>query len=478
MIGLDWEEKQREKRRNKIIMTLLGIFAVFGFVGIIVTMYLEYEEYLPSENITIVRDNGSEEWGQTEKIIVETIGIAVESYSFDGGINWQESNEFVVIDKSNLSIVVRDLKGKQSEPLLYQTSNVDAIPPVINVKIPAKVIQNSKINLGEYVSATDDNSGLDGTIIMEPASLDTSKLGVKTIKITAKDKAGNVSSISVNVEIIKKPSVAVTSPNPGISGGSDPFSGSIGESGSVVGGGKVTLYRYRVKNTVKYIYRTYDCSYLVDTGKYPMMEAFSNKACTAPNDKITFNTNCYIIPTAKNASCADGYMVVNRYSEYQANGWTYLIDIYALDKDGKQVTVDTSGHATQRPSKYGDALKDAASTNSQSSLESFIPDDEKDKIQASIDKEVTEMYKVFYKEAPCNKNEVNINGYCHLACSGSRVGQCEEGLILVDNKCKKRVEKTCNDICQKHTWSAWSDWSETPISATDSIQVETKIVER
>ena len=478
MIGLDWEEKQREKRRNKIIMTLLGIFAVCGFVGILVTMYLEYEEYLPSENITIVRDNGSEEWGQTEKIIVETIGIAVESYSFDGGINWQESNEYIVIDKSNLSIVVRDLEGKQSEPLLYQTSNVDAIPPVINVKIPAKVLQNSKINLGEYVSATDDNSGLDGTIIMEPASLDTSKVGIKTIKITAKDKAGNVSSISVNVEIIKK-SVAVANPNPGNSGnsGSGSTTGSIPPSGSVIQDGNVTLYRYRVKNTVSYICRTYDCSYYVDTGIAPTAEMFYNTMCKAKDEKVTFNTNCYIIPSAPNATCEDGQTVVNRYVKYKANGWTYVIDVYALDREGKQIVLESnffesSGQAVSRPSRYVEALLNAASTNGESSLESS------NKSKEEMDRYYEELYKTLYKPAPCGENEININGYCHLTCSGQSDMKCKNGFILMGDKCKKKIEKTCHDTCQKYTWSEWSEWSETPISSSDSIQVETKIVER
>ena len=313
MIGLDWEEKQKEKRRNKLIMKVLAIFAVIGLAWMGVTTYLDYEKHLDSENITVVTEetesNGGE-WNKTKKVLVKTVGIAVEAYSFDGGINWQESNEFFAVDKDKVVIVVRDLDGKESLPLSYKVDNVDSIPPVINVNVPAKVIQNSKIDLGKYVSAIDDNSGLDGGIVMEPDSLDTSKVGIKTIKFSAKDKAGNESSFEVSVEVVKKDYVVSTgsgnssgSSKPGstVTGGeskpggnetpSEPSkpseeSPSIGEpdnpvqenpsSGEVSDlvednpteenpgvvitpvGTSVTLYRYRVKNTIKYKCREYD----------------------------------------------------------------------------------------------------------------------------------------------------------------------------------------------------------------------------
>lgn len=452
MIGLDWEEKQKEKRRNKLIMKVLAIFAVIGLAWMGVTTYLDYEKHLDSENITVVTEetesNGGE-WNKTKKVLVKTVGIAVEAYSFDGGINWQESNEFFAVDKDKVVIVVRDLDGKESLPLSYKVDNVDSIPPVINVNVPAKVIQNSKIDLGKYVSAIDDNSGLDGGIVMEPDSLDTSKVGIKTIKFSAKDKAGNESSFEVSVEIVKKDYVVSTgsgnssgSSKPGstVTGGeskpggnetpSEPSkpseeSPSIGEpdnpvqenpsSGEVSDpvednpteenpgvvitpvGTSVTLYRYRVKNTIKYECRKYDCSYYKTLGNVQVR--YDNTGRCSSSESVYY-TSC----------------------------------------DGKKCAISSS------PIVYTSISNGPFSG-------------------------------IRYKTAPCSSgSEIEKNGYCHAICAYGRY-YCSRGQI-VGSVCQERVEKICYDICTTITWSEWSEWSETVITPSETIQVETKVVEK
>ena len=250
---------KKKSKEEKYIYYGLGIFVVFGVLILFVTIIGSNEKYLSSENISVVSSTheSKNEYEKVDKIEVKTVGIVVDSYSFDGGINWQKSNEYYATGSEKLVIIVKDVNGKESEPLEYKINNIDSTPPVISVKLPKKVTLNSQINLGEYVSVSDDNSGVDGSITMVPDSLDTSKIGVKTIKFSAKDKAGNISEISVSIEIVDNAIVEKPSNDEKVS--------------------KV-LYRYRVKNTVEYDCNSYDCGYyedgkvsndvkFVDTGK-------------------------------------------------------------------------------------------------------------------------------------------------------------------------------------------------------------------
>ena len=421
----------KKKKTENIILYGLGIFLILGVLFLFISMVSSHEKYLPSENISVVADSleSKNEYDKVEKIEVKTVGFAVDSYSFDGGINWQKSNEYYVTDSEKLVIIVRDVEGKESKPIEYVVGKVDSIPPVISVNLPKKVALNSKINLGEYVSVSDDNSGVDGSIIMKPESLDTSKVGVQTINFSAKDKAGNEANISVSIEVVSNQNEVV-------------------EDTSVA---KV-LYRYRVKNLVEYNCNSYDCSYYEESDVQPMGSGFGSLACNPSyNEKITFSNGCIFVPRDPQSMCTQAFTTVDRYSEYKINGVTYVVDIYALDKNGKQVNLND---------------------NTGSDSNSKVP------ISGSgtISKDQLNSYSDRYKAEPCGENELSINGYCHAICSGYTEATCPEGYSLIDNTCKKIVKKTCTDKCSKYTWSEWSSWSETVISPSDTVQVETKVV--
>lgn len=433
--------KKSENKSFNLILVLLGVVAVVSIIWLIVSIILSEEKYLPSENITVVSNmtESKGEWEKVEKITIDSIGIAVDSYSFDGGINWQKSNEYYATEKETLIIVVKDINGKQTEPVTYETMNIDSVPPVISVNLPSEVLLNSKINLGEFVSVTDDNSGVDGTITMSPSSLDTSKEGKKTITFSAKDKAGNESSIDVTIEIVK----------------------SISNQTSKV------YYRYRVKNITEYECKTYDCSYY-EEGLANVSAMKTTKCYSGYNKKLTFNNGCYIVPAGVDVSCTQAITTVDRYSEYKADdGWTYVIDIIALDTNGKQINYDGSGSLTG--SANGEVYYQSQSSVSTSGGVSNDAIDGYDALQ--------NMLKTKYKAEPCGKYEIAINGFCHAICSGTKEASCEDGYSLIDGKCKKRVEKKCSDTCSKYTWSEWSEWSETIVTPSETIQVETKVVE-
>ena len=157
--------KKREKSLENNIYMILGLVVVVCSIILAVNMVLSREKYLPSENISVVSNTqeSKNQFEKVEKVQIKTVGIAVDSYSFDGGINWQKSSEYYATDSEKLIIIVRDTEGKESEPIEYKVSKVDSTAPVISVKLPKTVVLNSKINLGEYVSVSDDNSGVDGS---------------------------------------------------------------------------------------------------------------------------------------------------------------------------------------------------------------------------------------------------------------------------------------------------------------------------
>ena len=140
------------------------------------------------------------------------------------------------------------------------------------------------------------------------------------------------------------------------------------------------------------------------------------------------------------------FVTVDRYKEYGENN-QYKIDIYALNKDGSQYGTGD---------KKLDVNKDDNCKNGNCEVELYTPAD-------------------IYKQEPCAENEISIYGYCHPICSKLSM-VCPDGYEIIDGKCKKYVKKTCFDKCNKYTWSDWSNWSESVVSSSDTVQVETKVV--
>lgn len=398
-------KKVKEKNYSSIIVGIVVLSLVLLLIVFSLLTKKEDKPVIAAEKINVktLSDNENK-WGKTETIVVEVKeGVEASQYSFDGGINWQESNEYIATKNEKLVIIIKDINNVQSEEIIYETKNIDTEPPVISVSLPSTIQQNAKININDYIKVTDNLSGLNGGVTMEPSNLDTSKLGKQSISFTATDNAGNVSKITINLEVIKIASTIPEQPQ------------------------NVEVYRYRTKNISNYECNKYDCSYYSDTDSYQLSETYvsTGKCDETLNKKYEFSNGCYISPKPTDVYCTQAFVTVDRYKEY-GDDKNIVIDIFALDKNGKQQT-----------NRYGDD----------------------------------------YKAAPCGENEIEIYGYCHSICSRLSK-ECKSGYELVNGVCKKYVKKTCSDTCTKSTWSEWSEWSETKVEASETVQVEIKIIKR
>jgi len=423
-----------EKNSKFDIKKLLIYFWIFVVLILLILFYCYFKfgkssSTISSDIINVYSESvESGNWSETvvAKVLVE--GVDVKSYSFDGGKNWQDSNEFIFTENGKFNIVVMDMDGNKSESFSYVVDTIDNTPPVITVKLPKEILLNEKINLKNYVVVSDDLSGLDGDVIINPSVLDTSVVGKKNITYMAKDKVGNVNSIYVSVDVVSK-------------------------KNDVKEEQYVTMYRYRVKKTNTSNCKAYDCSYYNNNDTVEKIQKFveTGKCNNDYNKSITFRNGCYITPGLKDANCTQAFVTVDRYKLYD----NYIIDIIALGKDGKQISNNTSSNQSK---------EDYGKTN--------------DSTGGLTSKEI-QLYDPYanYKASPCGVNEIEIYGYCHAICSKPEYG-CPNGYKMDGGVCKKYVSRVCYDGCDKYTWSDWSDWSETEVIATDEIEVETKSVKK
>lgn len=134
----------------------------------------------------------TKDWTSGDVVIsVTNPSEKIESYSFDGGTNFQESNEYSVKDNGNYVIVVKDINGRLSKSTPLVIRNIDKNPPVINFENKTTVQLNSTFNLRTGVIVTDEESGLHDSYVVTPKEIDTSIPGTYTVTYSAYDKVGN-----------------------------------------------------------------------------------------------------------------------------------------------------------------------------------------------------------------------------------------------------------------------------------------------
>ena len=321
--------KEKEKNYSSIIIGIVALSLVLLLIVFSLLTKKEDKPVIAAEKINVktLSDNENK-WGKTETIVVEVKeGVEASQYSFDGGINWQESNEYIATKNEKLVIIIKDINNVQSEEIIYETKNIDTEPPVISVSLPSTIQQNAKININDYVKVTDNLSGLNGSVTMEPSNLDTNKLGKQSIRFTATDNAGNVSKITVYIEIIKIDSTTPEQP-------AQPQN--------------VVVYRYRTKNVSNYECNKYDCSYYSDTDSYQLSNTYvsTGKCNESLNRKYEFSNGCFISPKPMDVYCTQAFITVDRYTEDKEKN--IVFDIIALDKNGNQ-----------QSNRYGDNYKAA-----------------------------------------------------------------------------------------------------------------------
>lgn len=182
---------KKNHKKEKII--LIGII-IFSVIMIIVFSYflanniknqplVKYPKYTLS----------STEWtGSNVTITVNLEDGKVASYSFDGGINYQDSNVFEVSSNGEFYIVVKDINGRLSKTVPVSIRNIDKDAPVITFEATTTVQLGSKFSLRNGVTTNDGNgSGIGSNYVVVPDSIDTNVPGEYVVTYTVFDKVGN-----------------------------------------------------------------------------------------------------------------------------------------------------------------------------------------------------------------------------------------------------------------------------------------------
>ena len=442
-----------------LILLLLTLFGVFPKMK-----NNEDSKIISSEKLTVYSKNEKEDidWNTMDTIVVDPGDIEVDSYSFDGGLNWQKSNEYTITSNGKFNIILKDKEGNKTASKSYTINTIDNIAPIITVTLPSQIQLNEEVDLNKYVTAEDSISGIEEKIHVSPSTLDTTTLGNKIINYSVKDKAGNFTSISISVNIIEKIEEEMDSDKDSSTNNNNTTNNNKNDSNNNSSNNNnnnnntsnnveyITMYRYRVKKTNTYTCKTYDCSYYDEKDTVEKIKSYTEtgKCNNDYNEKITFRNGCYITPTAPGTMCTQAFITKDRYTLYDDN----YIDIYALLTDGTQYNRNKTSSQSKDDYKY------SSDSNSKNYTPITTPSQE-------------------YKKAPCGKNELEIHGYCHAICK-TPTYTCPTGYTNVDGTCKKHISKTCSDTCTNYTWSSWSSWSESRIIATDEIQVETKVIKK
>lgn len=115
----------------------------------------------------------------------------IESYSFDGGQNFQEDASYEVLENGVFYLVVKDINGRLSKTITVAIRNIDKEAPQINFENPTTVQLNSNFAVRTGVVVTENGSGLSNSYVATPNSIDTSQEATYEVTYTAVDKVGN-----------------------------------------------------------------------------------------------------------------------------------------------------------------------------------------------------------------------------------------------------------------------------------------------
>lgn len=196
---------------------ILSMFLSLISVGIGVYLFILDNERrhikLTDNNIHIVLSEN--EWtSKNYELTIKYDGLAsrhIKGYSFDGGKSWSKSNIYYVEENKTLEIAVKDINDNIYS-INYDITNIDREGPKIEVQENIQILRGSQVNLLDYITVTDEGSGLRDDVVLTPNTIDTSKNGEYIVQIYAIDNLANktISTMTVNV-VDKIQPVAVTS---------------------------------------------------------------------------------------------------------------------------------------------------------------------------------------------------------------------------------------------------------------------------
>lgn len=155
-----------------------------------------------------------------EGINWEGVGLADQAYSFDGGENWQESNQKTFSENSRIRIKVKDKAGNITGSEVNITKIDKIAPTILGIEgNPTEWTENEvtiKINAidSEGVGLADKAYSFDGGKSWQESNQKTFKENT-VINIKVKDKLENIQQTTVNItNIVKLEDIAIkTMPN-------------------------------------------------------------------------------------------------------------------------------------------------------------------------------------------------------------------------------------------------------------------------
>ena len=219
--------ERKNHKTGKLISIAVMVFSVLMMA---LCGYLRFNKYNSQPLIDYpTYIISTKDWTNGNVVIdVTNAPTKISAYSFDGGKNFQSSNQYEVLENGRFIIVVKDKNGRLSKQLPITISNIDKEPPQINFENPTTVQMGSNFSLRSGVVINEPDSGLSNNYVVVPDSIDTSTEGTYTVTYTAYDKAGNYTE--------KQRTIIVS---------------------DVIGR---TFYRYRTSKTETYQCEPYNCN--------------------------------------------------------------------------------------------------------------------------------------------------------------------------------------------------------------------------
>ena len=200
--------------------------------------YIYYQEtYVKLQTDLISVSTNNEYWtAEDVEITVEyqNKDIKIQSYSFDGGKNWQESNTYTATENQELEIMLKSENGKKSKALSYRVENIDKEDPKIEVQDVIYVAKGSIFSFDNKYKVEDTTSGIRGKVQFKPSIIDTSELGTVQVQMTVLDKAMNTSSKNFTIEILEPTDPHLKEHNP---------DGTVSVTGLTLSATKVSLVK-------------------------------------------------------------------------------------------------------------------------------------------------------------------------------------------------------------------------------------------
>ena len=180
----------KEHKLAKIICGgIMGVSLLF--IALFIYLYIDAKGKQPLIKYPLYELSESNWTSNNVTINVISDSTKIESYSFDGGKNFQEQSSYEVLENGVFTLVVKDKNGRLSKPISVPIRNIDKEAPQINFESPTTVQLNSNFSVRTGVVVTENGSGLANSYVATPSTIDTKTEGSYEVTYTAVDKVGN-----------------------------------------------------------------------------------------------------------------------------------------------------------------------------------------------------------------------------------------------------------------------------------------------